>query len=281
MLLTVEPGHESLDFPFSCGSAEASGPGLFSLVLVKAGSVRLGTGAPVVSHPAGSLLLVPPTTARPVRTDAATQLAMVHFARSVIDGIQAGDAAGLVVELLASTEPVAVRFTNRQLAGLATGFQEMGDELENRGLAWQAMIGLKLLELLILLARGCYQAVTATGDNRPADTTSLVRRFHPDEARSFIQTHCSDALTLTDLASRYGMNPSYFSRLFHAKTGMAVVECINQARIQKSCLLLKRTQAGILEIATSVGYNNLSHFNKYFRRIVGMSPRDWRNLSQK
>ncbi len=60
-----------------------------------------------------------------------------------------------------------------------------------------------------------------------------------------------------------------------------MVESINRARIQKGCQLLKRSQATIVEIAMAVGYNNLSHFNRYFRRIVGMSPRDYRQANGK
>lgn len=46
-------------------------------------------------------------------------------------------------------------------------------------------------------------------------------------------------------------------------------------------MLLKRTSLGVLEIALSVGYNNLSHFNRYFRRLVGMSPREYRVRGEK
>lgn len=58
-------------------------------------------------------------------------------------------------------------------------------------------------------------------------------------------------------------------------------EYLNRIRIQKSCLFLKRSSMSIVEIAFSVGYNNLSHFNRYFRRIMGMSPREYRNRSKK
>jgi len=108
-----------------------------------------------------------------------------------------------------------------------------------------------------------------------------VLRFHPEAARQYIQAHSADPLSLDGLAARYGMNPSNFSRLFNGSTAVPLVEYINRVRIQKSCQLLKRTDAGIMEIAMAVGYNNLSHFNRYFKRIIGQSPREYRSASKR
>ena len=135
------------------------------------------------------------------------------------------------------------------------------------------MVRVKLMEAVLLLWRGLSPG--------PASTGGSVLRFHAEEAKRYIEEHCSEPLTLSQLAGRYGLNPSYFSRLFHQEAGVPVVESINRARIQKGCQLLKRSQATIVEIALAVGYNNLSHFNRYFRRIVGMSPREYRQASGK
>jgi AraC-like DNA-binding protein len=135
------------------------------------------------------------------------------------------------------------------------------------------MVRLKLMEALLLFSRG-----RATGHGEAARPPV---RFHPAEAMREIREHCADQVSLAEIASRYGLNPSYFSRLFHLHSGMPLVEFINRARIQKSCQLLKRSDAGIVEIALAAGYNNLSHFNRYFRRITGMSPREYRTASKK
>jgi hypothetical protein len=71
------------------------------------------------------------------------------------------------------------------------------------------------------------------------------------------------------------------TRLFARQTGMHMFEYLNRVRIQKSCLLLKRSSMSIVEIAFAVGCNNLSHFNRYFRRIMEMSPRAYRNSRKK
>ena len=142
--------------------------------------------------------------------------------------------------------------------------------VHQRTTGFQSMMRLKLMELILLLAR----ARTDTRGSTPI-------RFHHVEAMEYIQAHSADPLTLPDLAARYGLNPSYFSRLFSSKAGMPLVEYINRIRIQKSCLLLKRSEASIMEIALAVGYNNLSHFNRYFRRLMGKSPHEYRVFTQK
>jgi AraC-like DNA-binding protein len=93
---------------------------------------------------------------------------------------------------------------------------------------------------------------------------------------AYIEDRYADQLTLGEMARRFGLNPSYLSRAFRKETGFTIVEYVNKVRIRRSCLLLKHSDAGILDIALAVGYNSLSHFNQYFRRVMGMSPREFR-----
>ena len=58
-------------------------------------------------------------------------------------------------------------------------------------------------------------------------------------------------------------------------------EYINRIRIQKACLMLKRGNLQITEIAFAVGYNNLSFFYRYFSKIMKMTPREYRAIAQK
>ncbi|HAE22166.1 MAG TPA: hypothetical protein DCG47_07575 [Spirochaetaceae bacterium] len=72
------------------------------------------------------------------------------------------------------------------------------------------------------------------------------------------------------------MNTSDFSRRFKELAGCPLFEFINRQRIKRACALLKSSGLSIIEIAEAVGYNNLSFFNRYFLRIVGVSPREYR-----
>ena len=90
----------------------------------------------------------------------------------------------------------------------------------------------------------------------------------------------AENLNLDELARRFGVNPSYLSRSFTEKTGAPLFDYINRIRIRKACILLKRSDLNILEIAYSVGYHNPSHFNRSFKKIMGIAPRDYRKSLQ-
>lgn len=203
---------------------------------------------------------------------AETVVAGFSFGRSLVDPLSLDSSLTAVVEMLAMHAPRLARLRAPELAEAAAIFGSLEREAREQRQGFASMVRLKLTELMLLLGR----AGTVEGSG-----PGTALRFHPDEAMQYIRERCTDELTLEGIASRYGMNPSYFSRLFHAQTGLPLVEFINRARVQRSCQLLKRSEASIVDIAVSVGYNNLSHFNRVFRRFMGVSPREYRVQSRK
>jgi AraC-like DNA-binding protein len=145
------------------------------------------------------------------------------------------------------------------------------------------MIRLKMLEILLLLERVCEER--GTGEKAemasPAEGRSEQARDVASVAqiRDYIQENYTQNFNLQEMARSCGLNSSYFSRAFREAVGVPPFEFINRIRVQKACLLLKRTEMTILEIALTVGYNNISFFNRYFRKIMKMSPREYRNYA--
>jgi AraC-like DNA-binding protein len=155
-------------------------------------------------------------------------------------------------------------------APTAALFEELAREFRDRADHYQLMIQCRLMELFVMLGRVRGRpGGRAEEPVRPGNMNSLIRH---------IQEHYTDEFSLEDLAGRMGLSPAYFSRLFHEKTGRPLFEFINSIRIQKACQLLKRTDLPIIEIAYAVGYNNLSFFNRYFRKLMRLSPREYKNL---
>jgi AraC-like DNA-binding protein len=250
-------------FPFSVNTDASAGPGLFRLLLVRTAGARLRRGSVAEVLTAGTLLLLPPGSRCAVLPGADVRCAC--FGRSLIDPLALNGSVDLAVRMLGTTEPTIARLSRVQVEEAAGLFAAMEREAAALSPGFQGMVRLKLMEAILLLARA-----------RAGAAAVSPLRFSAEEAKGFILAHSADQLSLTDLAARYGLNPSYFSRLFSSHAGMPLVEFINRARIQKACQLLKRTDADIVEIAMTVGYNNLSHFNRYFRRIMGSSPREYR-----
>jgi AraC-like DNA-binding protein len=265
-------------FPFSIGVEPLVAPGAFVLGLVRRGALRVVCPGPALTLPPGTLFLIPPGSGCRLSKDAGTAVAGFSFGRSLVDPLSLDSSLDLVVEMLASPLPRVACLRAPELAEAAAIFSSLEREATDLRLGFPSMVRLKLTEAILILGRaGTTPGGTAVQDRKgPA-----VLRFHPEEAMQYIRDRCADQLTLAGVAARYGLNPSYFSRIFHGHAGIPLVEFINRARIQRSCLLLKRSDASIVEIAVAVGYNNLSHFNRQFRRIMAASPREYRLSSRK
>lgn len=93
----------------------------------------------------------------------------------------------------------------------------------------------------------------------------------------YIDEHYSRQLTLTEVAREFHFNPSYLSNYFtlHNKEGFN--EYLNRVRIGKACLLLKENPGlSIAEISSLVGYSDHSYFTRVFRKLMNVSPSQYR-----
>lgn len=83
-------------------------------------------------------------------------------------------------------------------------------------------------------------------------------------------------IKLEDVAKRLNMAPTSLCRYFKKQTGKTLVEFINEIRIKYACRLLKNTRHNIIEVCFESGFNNLSNFNRQFRKIMNCSPVEYR-----
>ncbi len=94
----------------------------------------------------------------------------------------------------------------------------------------------------------------------------------------FIHEHYPEKTTINFLAKECNMSEYYFAHYFKKVTKMTPVEYLNDYRIKKSCLLIKNSDLNIIDIAYETGFNNLSNFNRIFKKIMKMTPSAFRNL---
>jgi AraC-like DNA-binding protein len=74
-----------------------------------------------------------------------------------------------------------------------------------------------------------------------------------------------------------GMTESTFSRHFKKMTGNNFVDCVRKIRIARACTLLESEGLGVTDICFECGFQNISNFNRNFRREKGMTPREYRS----
>jgi AraC-like DNA-binding protein len=149
---------------------------------------------------------------------------------------------------------------------LDSGLAELATELAERGPAYRVRARSLLTNVLLLL----YRATLVNPALLNGDGIRL------GAVLDHIELHYAEELSLADLAGLMGTSHSYFSRLFRHEIGMPLFEHINRTRIRKACLLLRQPELSVTRIAFDVGYNSVSFFNRYFRRVMNVSPREYR-----
>lgn len=97
-----------------------------------------------------------------------------------------------------------------------------------------------------------------------------------DELLEYIKVHCQEKLEMSDIAELCHYNPSYFSRVFKAYSGMTFTQYLKSVRIQYAMQLLESTGMRIHDVCYEVGYTDATKFFKDFREIARMTPRSYR-----
>lgn len=93
----------------------------------------------------------------------------------------------------------------------------------------------------------------------------------------FIEKNYQHPITVDEAALWCGYSSSHFMRWFHQVTGTSFIRFLNRYRLEKAFLELKNTDKTVLEISSQTGFDNLSHFNRLFKRQFHMTPRELRS----
>jgi AraC-like DNA-binding protein/mannose-6-phosphate isomerase-like protein (cupin superfamily) len=98
----------------------------------------------------------------------------------------------------------------------------------------------------------------------------LAKIFH------FVESNYEGACTLDALAAHTSYHYVYLSRYFKRCVGMSFTEYVNRYRINEAGYLLKNTEATVISIALDCGFDSLRSFNRNFKRVMGMTPVEYR-----
>ena len=138
------------------------------------------------------------------------------------------------------------------------------------------LVKAKLLAMLSNLVRYFHKELP-----EPPEMPNSRHREQIERSMQFILKHLDAQLSLDDLAHEAQMSRSYYSTSFRKLNGVSVWEYIMNMRIENAQHLLETTDRSILDISGSCGYNNISNFNRAFRRVTGKTPREYRKDMQK
>ncbi len=96
------------------------------------------------------------------------------------------------------------------------------------------------------------------------------------EIMNYVQANYID-ITLDDLAEKFFLSKPYLSKYIKEKSGMTFGDLVKKIRMKKAKALLKSSNMTVENIAMSVGYQNVEHFNRLFKKAYNMTPMQFRN----
>ncbi|PWW36199.1 MULTISPECIES: response regulator transcription factor [Paenibacillus] len=117
-------------------------------------------------------------------------------------------------------------------------------------------------------------------------TDKLVRFKNLDEQEranaaihslcTYIKEHLEEDLSLVRLAELHHFNPSYLSRFFKQEMGINLSEFIDELKVRRSKELLRNSDLMVREVALQVGYEAAHSFTRFFKKVTGMTPQEFR-----
>jgi YesN/AraC family two-component response regulator len=120
----------------------------------------------------------------------------------------------------------------------------------------------------------CSDTETATADQEGFSDNNLRR------ALAFIEAHLHTHLSLEKVAREAGMSKFHFCRQFKTAMGMSFREFLARRRIDRASVLLRDQKRTVTEVYLEVGFKDLSHFGRVFRRVTGQPPSRFRLLER-
>ncbi|WP_029067198.1 GH39 family glycosyl hydrolase [Lachnobacterium bovis] len=157
--------------------------------------------------------------------------------------------------------------------GLRKIFLELTKEYAKRTHQTKAYTDSLLLRLVdILVEEFQFKDIGAKLDFKETD-----KRMK--EMMQYILANLDQELSLNDLAERMFVSPSTLSRVFKKSTGQYFADFVLEMRVKNAMNLLVHTQQNVTQIALSCGFTNSASFNRAFKKLVNMTPIEYRSNS--
>jgi len=102
----------------------------------------------------------------------------------------------------------------------------------------------------------------------------MMERFQ--NILEYIDNNYENPITLAETAELMHYSQWHFSKIFKKLTGTNFVKYINQKRIDQAKQLIKETDMNITSISVSCGFENIRTFNREFKEICGLAPKEYR-----
>lgn len=187
----------------------------------------------------------------------------------LLDSLTAGY-ANLTSSLIRKVNNTAFLLPAANDSFISFYFNQICSSIQNKPANYQLKVRSDFLSMLITAADIISAKTTSSENFASASTLSIV------PALEYIKQNYMTSFSMDHLAELCGLSPTHFRRIFHLAMDQSPLEYLNTVRIHKACYLLRSSEDSILNISEDVGFHSISSFNRYFSRMIGMSPREYR-----
>lgn len=147
-------------------------------------------------------------------------------------------------------------------------YEKMHKEYELKQPGYRELLKVHLLECLLLIYRQTEEA------RLPLQQISQGQCIY--QAIDYLHQNYLNDISLDDICQHALLSKSYFCNQFKRSMGISVFQYLQKLRIEKSCELLLTSNYTVTAIGAMVGYSDYAYFNKVFKKIIGLSPNEYR-----
>lgn len=137
----------------------------------------------------------------------------------------------------------------------------------------------KFLHMLVMLTRARSDNNDKFIGSKPNKQQEYTEKFL--SICDYINAHCTEDLSLDEVADMAGFSKYHFSRLFKEFAGMSFYKYLNARRIAYAERLLLDPKSNVTEVAVKSGFNSISAFMRMFKIVKGCTPTQFRNLNDR
>jgi AraC-like DNA-binding protein len=158
-----------------------------------------------------------------------------------------------------------------QFRQMMQNLKNLADELDRQADDfWPCRSRSFLIEILFLLQK-IYLSPNATNEILLNNNSDFV-----GQVMLFLHTNYERKITIEEISRRFNINRTTLNERFRAEIGMSAIAYLIDLRIRLACMILSDTLIPVSEIAERVGFSDITHFNRTFRKIMMCTPSEYR-----
>lgn len=243
------------------------------IIYIKKGQVLVTVDFEQFQASAGSILFILPGQVHSIEQleDESTEYENILFKTDMLLSRKADQCnSSYFLPLLDGSLQIPTHFTPQmphyqEVASCIDGADEICKTCPN---AYPLAIKGQLFLMFFTLFSKCALKETHRKDNKSLEKMKLIIKY--------IENNYMEKITIEDISGELGLSQSHFMKFFKNTMGTTFIDYLNDYRLTMASRLLVSSDSSILDIAAEAGFENLSYFNRLFKKRFGVTPREYR-----